>query len=856
MRCHRRNERSHGVFDGGVVASNAIGPDGEDRASGSSSSPRAGLAGLTSEEAESRLERYGPNEIPERAEGALVSLLKRFLQPFTLMIEAAIVVSVVLRDWPDVALICFLLALNISVDFFRERKTESVLNQLKRRMAPGARVLRDGSWRSIVARTLVPGDVVTVRGGDIVPADIKLHDGSLEVDESSLTGESLPVEKSEGETAFSASTVSRGESVGLVVDTGDRTLFGRTASLAGEKPPRSHFERGIDKVGRYVVVLAASCITVIVLVSFLARHREVGPTLLLTLTLLVASIPAALPAVLTVVLSTGANHLAKHDVLVRRLPAIEELASADVICSDKTGTLTTGRLELSDPLLYSGLGEEEVLEMALLCSNYPTVDDPIDRAVSEGASSRGAAGPEAGRWMRTSYVPADPVSKRSACVVKSDGRGRRIIKGAPQVVLAACDPAPGVAERILRDVSDLAARGYRAIALACRESPPFEEDAGMVLAAVLPLRDPPRADTPGTVKAARDLGIEVKMITGDHYAAAGQVATEAGIEGEVATADEIDSWNDGEFASLVEAFSVFAQVLPENKYRIVGALQGAGHIVGMTGDGVNDSPALRKADVGIAVEGATDVARAASDVVLTKPGLSIIIDGVREGKTVFARMKNYVIYRVSETTRIIVFMTLAVLVSGVVPMGPHQIILLAIMNDIPILLISGDNASPALEPESWGMRRLIGIGTLLGMVGVATSFLLFKIFEHYVHAGAVTSGQLTTAMFLKFSISGHLLFFVARQRHHWWSRPRPSRNLLAAILLTMAVSTTISAVGLGSLLPAIPVAAALAVWGWCLAWMQLADLVKLAAYRVADRTTGTGADRREGGAGTVSSRAA
>lgn len=406
-----------------------------------------------------------------------------------------------------------------------------------------------------------------------------------------------------------------------------------------------------------------------------------------------------------------------------------------------------------------------------------------------------------------------------------------------------------------RDVSGLAARGYRAIALAYRDSPPFEEDAGMTLAAVLPLRDPPRADTPATVEAARGLGIEVKMITGDHYAAAGEVAAETGIEGEVATADEINSWSDEEFGSLVETFSVFAQVLPENKYRIVQALQGAGHIVGMTGDGVNDSPALRKADVGIAVEGATDVARAASDVVLTKPGLSVIIDGVREGKTVFARMKNYVIYRVSETTRIIVFMTLAVLVSGIVPMGPHQIILLAIMNDIPILLISGDRASPALEPESWGMRRLIGTGTLLGMVGVATSFILFAIARHYVRAGAITSGQLQTLMFLKFSISGHMLFFVARQRHHWWSRPRPSKSLLAAILLTMAVSTTISTVGLGGLLPAIPIVATLAVWGWCLVWMQIADFVKLAAYRIAGREPGGGAGRRNGGRGTVSPRA-
>jgi H+-transporting ATPase len=320
---------------------------------------------------------------------------------------------------------------------------------------------------------------------------------------------------------------------------------------------------------------------------------------------------------------------------------------------------------------------------------------------------------------------------------------------------------------------------------------------------VLPLRDPPREDTKETLDSARELGITVKMITGDHAAAAKQIGEEIGIEGELVTADEIASWSDEEFAAKAERYSIFSQVMPESKYRIVDALKKESHVVGMTGDGVNDSPALKKADVGIAVDGANDVARAASDVILTQPGLKVIINGVREGKMVFARMKNYVIYRISETLRLVVFITLVVLIFNVKPIGPHQIILLAILNDIPILMIAGDHVTPAVEPESWGMSRLITIGTLLGATGVITSFLM--------------------------------LFFVARSRSHWWSKPFPSRGLLAAILGTMAVSTTISTVGLGSFLPAISPLLTLAMWAWCLVWMQVADGAKLFTYRILDR---------------------
>jgi H+-transporting ATPase len=793
--------------------------------------------GLGEAEAERRLEDVGPNAITEKGHSKVISFLRKLVHPFTLMIEIAIIISIVLKDWPDVVLISFLLVLNVSVDFVQERKAENVLESLRNRMAVRARVWRDGEWKTVNAAALVPGDVILLDGGDIVPADAKLIEGApIELDESTLTGESLPVEKGPSDIVFSSSVVNKGEMQALVVQTGDRTFFGRTASLAEEKPEASHFEKAINNVGKYVVGLAFVSMAAIIVISSVVRHEAFGQILLLALTLAVASIPAALPAILTVTMTVGATHLAHEDVLVRRLAAIEELASADIICSDKTGTLTTGHLEMDEPILYSDVSRDEAMDMAILCSNYPATEDPIDKAVVEGSKRLGFDIDRASAWRKVEYTPADSTSKRASTVIEKEGGKRRIIKGAPQVVLEASRVDDELTKTYRDDVERLAETGYRALGVAYLDEPADDEDKGMTLVAVLPLHDPPRQDTADTIKAAHDLGIDVKMITGDHAAAAKEIASEIGLGADLASADEMTSWSDDEFAARAEQYDIFAQVLPENKYRIVKALQEDGHIVGMTGDGVNDSPALHRADVGIAVEGANDVARGSADVILTRPGLKVIINGVREGKMVFSRMKNYVIYRISETYRIIFFITLTVLIFNLKPLGPNQIVLLAIMNDIPILAIAGDRVTEAAGPESWGLKRLVIMGSVLGTVGIFASFLLFFIYNHSYHLHYLqTYGQVQTAMFLKLSIGGHMLFFCARNRRSWWRPPAPSRSLLAAILGTMAISTTISAVGLGSLLPRLPIGFVGLTWVWCLVWMQITDGVKLLTYRVLDK---------------------
>ncbi len=791
---------------------------------------RVSRDGLSAAEASERLQQYGPNAITEKRRSPLVSFLAKFIHPIAIMIEIAIIISAVLGNVPDVVLISFLLALNVGVEYLQEARAENVLESLRQRLALKARVMRDGEWSTIDSRDVVPGDLVRVGVGDIVPADLKLLEGTpLELDESSLTGESLPVTKGESGLAFSASVVTQGDMHGVAVATGDRTFFGRTASLAEEAKARSHFEKAVINIGSYLVAAAALCIVVIVPVA-LVRGEHTGQLLIIVLTLAVASIPAALPAVLAVSMTVGAMHLAREDVLVRRLAAIEELASTDVVCSDKTGTLTQNKLTMGEPVVYEG-DEKELLAYAALCSNYPDTEDMIDRTVVEGAKSIGITDEDLHNWSKQEYTPADSNRKRSTVVI-SDGQGRKlsVVKGAPQVVLGLSRASEELRKQYREQVEQLASTGYRALGVAIRANPSNGDlERDMTLLGLIPLHDPPRPESAPTIRSAAELGIEVKMVTGDNVAAAKEIARELEMGDRAITTAEMDNLSEAEFAQSADDYSIFAEVLPEQKYKIVEALKDGGHVVGMTGDGVNDSPALKKADVGIAVETANDVAKGAADVVLTKPGLQVIINGVREGRLVFARMKNYVIYRISETIRIILFMTLSIIILGFFPMRDIQIVILAIMNDIPVLTIAGDRVREAAGPESWELRRLVILATCLGLWGLLTSFIWVLALRH-----RLPIEQLYTAMFLKFSISGHMLFFSARTRRHWWSYA-PSRSLLAAILSTMAIATTISLAGLGSVLVRLPWRYVLATWIYCLVMWQGADLTKLTADWLLDR---------------------
>jgi H+-transporting ATPase len=773
------------------------------------------VEGLRSEDAARLLEELGPNEIPEERRSLLREIASHFWGPIPWMIEAALVLTAVVRRWQDFAIIAVLLLMNGVVGFWEEHRASDAIAALKAELALQARVRRDGRWQTLAARLLVPGDLVHVELGQIVPADGQVVTGVCEADQSALTGESLPVERTPGDELYSGSLIARGEASVLVTKTGVRTLFGRSAVLAGAAPPSSHFQRAVLQIGRYLIALALALVGVIVVVSLL-RGYGVSTTLEFALVVTIASVPVALPAVLSVTMAIGARTLAQRQAVVSHLPAVEELAGVDVLCADKTGTITENRLSLGEPVpLDPGTSAPAVILAAALASREEG-RDPIDLAVLAAVPDG-----ELASFETVEFAPFDPERKRSeARVRRGGGQTFEVAKGAPQAIAALT--IPGASAAMDATVADFAARGFRALAVARADG------SGWRLLGVVPLYDPPRDDSASTIAEAGELGLAVKMVTGDRVEIAREVAREVGLGERVLDADALGGHEEG-LAALIEAADGFAQVVPEHKYRIVEALQEAGHIVAMTGDGVNDAPALRRADAGVAVAGATDAARAAADIVLLAPGLSVIVHALRVSREIFRRMTNYAIYRITETIRVVVFVTVAILALGFFPVTATMIVLLALLNDAAILTIAFDRVEASSLPERWNMREVLTIATVLGIFGVAESFSLVLVGQHVFGLDQET---LRTLMYLKLSVAGHLTIFVARTRGPFWSI-RPATILLVAVLGTQLLATLI-AVG-GVLMAPLPLPYALLVWVWAGAWLFLLDAVKLATYRSLER---------------------
>ena len=616
----------------------------------------SGPGGLTQDEAEKRLAQYGPNEIAEKKTNEFLKFLSYFWGPIPWMIEAAVVLSAVARHWPDFGIILTLLLANALVGFWEEHQAGSAIAALKATLAIKARVIRDGKWIEPAARELVPGDVIRLRLGDIVPADARLLEGdSIEVDQSALTGESLPVSRKPGEAVFSGSIVRQGEIGALVYGTGTHTYFGKTAELVQEAHTVSHFQRAVLKIGDYLIILAVVLVAVIITVA-LFRGDPILTTLQFALVLTVAAIPVAMPTVLSVTMAVGARLLAGKQAIVTRLAAIEELAGVDVLCADKTGTLTQNKLTLGDPFGANDVSAEQVILYAALASRADN-KDTIDLAVLGGLKDDQALKP----YQVTHFEPFDPVHKRTEATVKGPGgKEFRVAKGAPQVILELSANAGVVKPAVDKAVNDFAARGFRSLGVA-RDG----EDGKWQFQGVLPLFDPPRDDARTTIGTAREMGVKVKMVTGDALAIALETAKKLGMGTNILDASGLGNAKRKESpaeTAAIENADGFAQVFPEHKFHIVDILQQRGHIVGMTGDGVNDAPALKKADCGIAVSDATDAARAAASIVLLTPGLSVIIDAMKESRKIFQRMNSYAIYRIAETLRVLLFMTLAILI--------------------------------------------------------------------------------------------------------------------------------------------------------------------------------------------------
>jgi len=779
--------------------------------------------GLASAEAKTRLGKYGPNALEERTESALLKFLSFFWGPIPWMIEVAAVLSAVVGHWVDLIIILVLLMFNAAVGFWQEHQAANAVAALKKQLALKARVRRDDSWIEIDAANLVPGDIVRLRMGDIIPADVRLVEGDyLSVDQSALTGESLPVDKKIGDIAYSSSIAKQGEMVALVAATGPNTYFGKTAKLISRAKSVSHFQRAVLTIGDYLIYLSLG-LALILLLTMFARHAPLLTLFQFALILVVAAIPVAMPAVLSVTMAVGAVVLARQKAILTRLEAIEEMAGMDILCSDKTGTLTQNKLTLGEPALFGTQDAQELILAGALASKLEN-RDPIDLAVLDGLKEPSSLA----MFHQTKFVPFDPIHKRTeAEVLDSAGKTFKVTKGAPQVILEMCKPTEETSKAVNAKVNEFAGKGFRTLGVARTG-----DNCAWQFLGLLPLFDPPREDSADTIRQANAHGIEVKMVTGDNTAIAKQIARQLGLGTNIHTAGEFfketseDDMVLPTAAAAVESAEGFAQVFPEHKYQIVKALQSRGHIVGMTGDGVNDAPALKQANTGIAVSGATDAARAAAALVLTRPGLSVITQAVETARTIFERMNSYAIYRITETIRIMFFVVAAMIVFKFYPITTVMIILLALLNDLPILTIAYDNTWLSPKPVRWNMRRVLTIATVLGLIGVVETFLILVIAKYDFR---LPDEEIQSFIYLKLAVAGHLTLFVARTRRPFFSKPYPAPVLMMAILGTQGVAAMI--VGFGWLVSPIAWKYVGFVWIYCIAWIFIEDWAKLRVYR-------------------------
>ncbi len=841
-------------------------------------------SGLSEQEARQRLQKYGPNAVPEKEESVWKRLLKRFWGPIPWMIEVAALLSALVRKWEDFVIITILLFVNAGVDFWQESKAISALKVLQQRLARKARVLRDGKWKEVDVRDLVPGDVIRLRMGDLVPADAILVDETyLQVDQSALTGESLPVNKKAGDPLFSGSVIKQGEARALVVSTGLHTYFGRTVSLVAkaEREERSHFQQAVIQIGDALIVMTITLVILILIIG-LFRHEDLLELLRFSLVLTVASIPVALPAVLTVTMALGALDLAKKQTIVRKLAAIEELAGVDVLAADKTGTLTQNRMTIERIHPHPPFQAADVIFYAVLASreeNHDPIEEPIFAEAKKLSLEQRLAACKV-----TDFVPFDPVRKRTEAKVACNGKQLWVAKGAPQVILELCEENLGDADEVNRELEQLAENGFRVLAVAMREGEGKTRFVGLI-----PLYDPPRPDSAQVIAEARKLGLDVKMITGDHVAIARYIGRvlgigdnildvrelrEAGMKewqvmAEVLTRDLFQAFkpdageaeikrfvhrvvedlekvfeeehlgtvhrHESEIIEMVEKADGFAQVFPEDKYFIVDKLQKAGHYVAMTGDGVNDAPALKKADCGIAVQGATDAARAAADLVLLAPGLKVIVQAVEMARQIFERMKSYAIYRIAETVRVVLLMWATITFFNFYPVTALMIIILALLNDLPILAIAYDNARVARNPVRWNMHEVLSVSGWLGVAGLLSSFTLFYL---TVVVWQLPHDLIQTIFFVKLIVAGHGTIYNTRTYDRWfWTKPYPSSVLFWATMSTAVLGTLIGIYGwfFGDVMTPMGWRWAGFIWVYAFAWFLFNDFVKVSVYRYLER---------------------
>ncbi|HXY22731.1 MAG TPA: plasma-membrane proton-efflux P-type ATPase, partial [Burkholderiaceae bacterium] len=729
--------------------------------------------GLTSAEAGQRLLASGPNAIAEEHRHPALDFLRRLWGPVPWMLEAVIVLQLGLRKFEEALIIFVLLMVNAILGLLQEQRANRSLALLKARLTIEARVRRDDRWQLVSARELVPGDAVHVRMGDIAPADLRVADGQVQVDQSVLTGESLPVDAGPGAAVYAGAMVTRGEATGEVTATGAGTYFGKTADLVRKAKTVSHLQQTIFAIVKYLVLWDVFLIAAL-LVYAVATALPLAEAISFVLVLLVASVPVALPATFTLANALGARELAAHGVLVTRLSAIEEAAAMDVLACDKTGTITQNRLRLAGLHPSVAGNESELLRIAAQACDDAT-QDPIDLAILDAARTRGLL---ADLPVRVRSIPFDPQSKRSEAIYRVNGAEQRVLKGAARTIASLCAGAPDVGA----DIERLAAGGYRVLGVAAGSGETLQ------LVGLVALQDPPRPDAADVIRALSALGVRVLMVTGDGLATARAVASAVGLGTRAASAEALR----GESLRHFPDCDVYARVLPEDKFHLVTAIQHAAHVVGMTGDGVNDAPALQQAEVGIAVANATDVAKASASLVLTNPGLADVLAAVKTSRRIHQRMLTYTLNKIVKTLEIAVFLSVGLLLTGQFVITPLLMVLLLFTNDFVTMSIATDHASFSSKPDRWQVSTLMVAGSALATCLLVLSFAVFFVAHSWL---GLHLAQLQSLIFLMLVFSGQGTVYLVRERSHFW-RSGPGHWLLLATLADIVTVSALAAFGI------------------------------------------------------------
>ena len=773
--------------------------------------------GLTSKDAVSRLAKYGRNELTEPPRNPVADFLRRYWGPMPWLLELAMVLSFILKRPAEGVIILVLLTMNAIIGFWHSQGSHKAVSLLKQRLALQARVLRDGNWQTIEVALLVPGDVITVRLGDIIPSDAKIITGDVSIDESALTGESLPIEKNAGAVIYSGSVIRQGEARCLVINTGYTTYFGRTAELVNAAKPKSHQEAIALAIVKYMMYLGIAA-SLIVAGDAAVQHHSFLLILTFIVVFLMGSVPVALPAVLTIVQAATGIQLSKSGVLVTRLESIEDAASVSVLCMDKTGTITMNQLSVVEAVGFEPYVLTDTLNMAALASREDGID-LIDLAILEYAKAQGANGQG---YKQLTYTPFNPAVRRTEATASKDGLEFKVIKGASQVVAPMCTgmDAQELA-KVDEHVQSYSRKGYRTIAVARSKE---GEPNALSLVGLVALADPPRPDSRQMIAEIKQLGVKPIMLTGDNMAIAKEIAVQVGIGENISRLSDVAHLQGKERATAVATSDGFAEIYPEDKYQLVKLLQEAGYMVAMTGDGVNDAPALKQAEMGIAVNNATDVAKASASVVLTEPGIQVIVKAVELSRETYQRMLTWVINKVMKVIQVVGLLTIGYFMVHEMIVSMLGISLLIFANDFVTISLATDNVKHTLNPNSWDVANIMSAALVVGVLLIGEGLATIWWGIHMLH---LDIDHLRTLVLLMLVFTSQLNVLMVRERRSLWA----SRPGTALIVSSLSVTVLYIALGIsGILIPAIPLVNILEMLAFLIVCTILFDFPKRAVF--------------------------